>query len=322
MPPSSSRSKISPEGVVLPGPFAPALSVDVEEWFHNCWVPEYNAPSRPAGLSRELDRLLPRLAEELGRNASRATFFVLGELARECAPRLRELVVAGHEIACHGYHHLRANDLAPREFVSQLNDARRLLEDLTGVEVRGYRAPEWSLRAPSNPRLRLVAEAGFAYDSSLVRALGAGSRGNPDRPTRYRWSDGLALTELPPLTWGGRLRLPAAGWCGRLASPRWLLAAARRALAAGGLPLLVVHPWELVDRPCPGMYTGLARLFHDAGRVGFGERFRTILAGSTWRSLADVLAENERLQRRIAAGTGPADTAIDGLALAPAGASR
>ena len=296
--------------------------MDVEEWFHNCWVPEYNAPSRAAGLPRELDWLLPRLAEELARSSARATFFVLGELARECAPRLRELVAAGHEVACHGFHHQRANEVAPREFLAQLRDARALLADLTGVEVHGYRAPEWSLREPSNPRLRLVAEAGFAYDSSLVRALGAGSPENPVRPTRYRWSDGLELTELPPLTWGGRLRLPASGWCGRLAAPRWILAAVRRALAEDGLPLLVVHPWELVDRPSPGMYTGLARLFHDAGRVGFGERFRTILSGSTWKALAEVLSDNQLALRRLAAGAGPADTEISGLALAPSGAWR
>lgn len=322
MPPSNSRSKSSPEAERLGGTFAAALSVDVEEWFHSCWVPEYNRPERPAGLPRELDRLLPRLGDELAAYGARASFFVLGELAGQNAARLRELAAAGHEIGCHGEHHLRANDLAPDEFARSIGDARRKLEDLTGVAVRGFRAPEWSLRSPRNPRLRRVAEAGFEYDSSLVRAVGAGAPGNPDRPTRFRWADGVSLVEVPPLTWAGRLRLPAGGWCGRLAPPRWLLGAARGALATGGLPLLVVHPWELVDRPCPGSFTGFARLFHDAGRQGFAARFRTLLSGATWRPVAEVLDANARQVAAYAAAAAQVDTEIDGLGLASSVAAR
>ena len=272
--------------------FAPALSVDVEEWYHNCWIPEYVDPKRRPVLPEELDRLLPNLVEELAPFGARATFFVLGELAVRLAPRLRALADAGHEIACHGFHHFRANDLAPREFLREIRDAKALLEDLTGAPVNGFRAPEWSLRVPSNPRLRLVAEAGFVYDSSLVRALWSGSTRNSDRPVRYAWPDGLDLIEVPPLTWGGRLRLPASGWCGRAASPRWILRAVQDGQRSGRLPLLVVHPWELVDRPCPGLFTGLARFFHEAGRVGFAEHFRTLLSSSRWRPIEAVLDDS------------------------------
>ena len=107
----------------------------------------------------------------------------------------------------------------------------------------------------------------------------AKSAANPNAPSELTWSGGERLIELPPLTWAGRFRLPASGWCGRLAAPRWILRAARESLRSGRLPLLVVHPWELVDRPVPGMYTGLARLFHDAGRSGYRLRFRELLAG-------------------------------------------
>ena len=290
MPPFNSRSKI-PERRTLSGPFAPALSVDVEEWYHNCWIPEYNLPAGRPPLREELDRLLPRLAEELATGRARATFFVLGELADRVASRLRELVAAGHEIACHGWHHARANDLTPAEFRRQIVDSKRRLEEITGREVRGFRAPEWSLRSPANPRLRLVAEAGFTYDSSLVVSPLAGSGTNPDRPVRFDWGDGLSIAEVPPLSWGGMLRLPSGGWCGRQAPPAWILAAARRALRRGSLPLLVVHPWELVDRPCPGLMTGFARFFHDCGRLGFGERFGALVAGMPWRTIAEQLVE-------------------------------
>ncbi|MGE0639169.1 MAG: polysaccharide deacetylase family protein [Thermoanaerobaculia bacterium] len=273
----------------------PALSVDVEEWYHNCWVPEYNDPGPRPGLPDELDILLPRLVEELAVCRARATFFVLGELADRIAGRLRELVTAGHEIACHGWHHTRANELAPDEFLRQIRDSKRRLEDLTGAPVHGFRAPEWSLRTATNPRLRLVAEAGFAYDSSLVASPLAGSSRNPERPTRLRWGNGASLVEVPPLTWGGPLRLPAGGWCGRTAAPGWILSAIRRAGRRGALPLLVVHPWELVDRPCPGLFTGFARFFHDCGRRGFVDRFRSLLAATTWAPIAEQIVVPRRV---------------------------
>lgn len=291
MPPFSSRSKTSlPEIAPLAGRFAPALSVDVEEWYHNCWIPEYVDPALRPRLPEELDRLLPRLGEELARTGARATFFVLGELAVRTARRLRELAAAGHEIACHSFHHFRANSLSRDRFRAEIVRAKATLEEAVGLPVRGFRAPEWSLRDPANPRLRIVAEAGFTYDSSLVPAAGAGSSANPDRPARLRWEDGLSLIEIPPLTWGGPLRLPAGGWCGRAAAPRWILAAARRELRRGGLPLLVVHPWELAGRAVPGFLTGFARFFHEAAREDFPERFRVTLAGLPWQSIAVAAA--------------------------------
>ncbi|MEO7975034.1 MAG: polysaccharide deacetylase family protein, partial [Thermoanaerobaculia bacterium] len=240
MPLSSSRSKTSlPEIAPFVGRFAPALSVDVEEWYHNCWVPEYVDPQLRPHLPEELDWLLPELACEFARTGAKATFFVLGEVARRTAPRLRELAAEGHEIACHSFHHWRANNLACERFRTEIVSAKALLEDVVGSEIKGFRAPEWSLRGPENPRLRIVAEAGFTYDSSLMPAAGAGSASNPDRPVRLTWPDGVSLVEVPPLTWGRPFRLPAGGWCGRAAAPRWILAAARRQLRRGCLPLLV-----------------------------------------------------------------------------------
>jgi len=272
----------------IAGGFGPALSVDVEEWYHNCWVPEYVDPVRRPSLPEELDWLLPELAEELGQTGARATFFVLGEVTSRLAPRLRELAAAGHEIACHSFHHWRANTLGLDRFRAEISRAKAVLEETVGCEVRGFRAPEWSLRTVSNPRLRLVAEAGFVYDSSLVPAAGAGSSSNPVCPAKLVWSGGESLLEIPPLTWGGPLRLPANGWCGRAASPRWILGAARRRLRQGGLPLLVVHPWELTGRAVPGFLSGFARFFHEAAREEFRDRFRTTLAGLPWQTISSA----------------------------------
>jgi hypothetical protein len=122
-----------------------------------------------------------------------------------------------------------------------------------------------------------VAEIGFRYDSSLAPAWGSGSKANPVQPTLLTWPDGTQLVELPPLTWDARLRLPSWGWTGRVLGPRGLSFLARRAAVRGRLPLLTVHPWEVVTRPCPGAFTGFARLFHDCGRARFAESFDELL---------------------------------------------
>jgi polysaccharide deacetylase family protein (PEP-CTERM system associated) len=284
----------------LTAAFGCALTVDVEEWYHTCLVPGYVRPeSRPA-LREEVDRLLPELLAILAEAGCRATFFVLGEVAERLPGRVREIAAAGHEVASHGHIHLRASDRSPREFARDLRRSKAVLEDLTGQPVEGFRAPEWSLRCLGNVRLPLVAEAGFLYDSSLAPYPLAGRPSNPRQATRLAWPGGRELLEFPPLSYGGVLRLPAGSWTGRLARPERLVLAAIAHRDAGGLPVLVVHPWELSEQPSPEL-TGLAGFVHDTGREGYAARFREVLFSLPWSSIraaADLPA--------LAARPGPA----------------
>jgi peptidoglycan/xylan/chitin deacetylase (PgdA/CDA1 family) len=282
-------AEAAPTATRLSGPFGWALTVDVEEWYHNCQVPDYVEPARRPVLVEELDWLLPETAEWFARAGRTATFFVLGEVAARLPARIRELAAAGHEIASHGMHHLRARSRPLREFRADIARSRQLLEDVIGESIAGFRAPEWSLRRPGSAATRAVAEAGFIYDSSLMPALGSGRLDNPRFACRLRWPDGLKLLEFPPLVFAGRAQLPAGGWTGRLAPPRWIERAAVRHAERSGLPLLVVHPWEIVERPLPGDLTGLARFFHEAGRRGYRARFAALLAAHPWESIRRAL---------------------------------
>ncbi len=294
------------------GPFGCALTVDVEEWYHNCLVPSYVQPRLRPELPVELDRLLPAMLELLAEAGCRATFFVLGEVAERLPRRVRELAGAGHEVASHGFHHLRACERPAAEFARDVRRSKALLEDLLGEPVRGFRAPEWSLRTLRSPLLPLVAAAGFDYDSSLVPYSLSGRRANPVFASRLRWqlprtgatvpltatmtgdapagpaAASLELLELPVFTFGGVARIPAGSWTGRLVDPARLVAAAERHLRRGGLPVAVAHPWEISDRPTPGPLSGLARFIHETGRAGYLPKFRQILAGIRWRTLAEA----------------------------------
>src|ERR1700688_596092 len=234
------------------GAFGCALTVDVEEWYHNCLVPSYVQPRLRPELPVELERLLPELLGVLAEAGCRATFFVLGEVAERLPRRVRELARAGHEVASHGFHHLRACERPAAEFARDIRRSKALLEDLLGERVRGFRAPEWSLRSLRSP-----------------------------------------LRQLPVFTCGGAARIPAGSWTGRLVDPARLVAAAERHLRRGGLPVAVAHPWEISDRPTPGPLSGLARFVHETGRAGYLPKFRHVLAGLPWRTLAEAAGLRE-----------------------------
>jgi peptidoglycan/xylan/chitin deacetylase (PgdA/CDA1 family) len=291
-PVNSSLRATAPVVTRLEGRFGFALSVDVEEWYHTCLVPSYVQPERRPPLVAELDRLLPKLLDLFAEADCHATFFVLGEVAERLPGRIREIARAGHEVGSHGFHHLRACARPPEVFGRDIRRCKALLEDLLGEPIAGFRAPEWSLRDYRRPQVREVAAAGFLYDSSLAPYSLSGSRRNPLFASRLEWLASLAgdfrgeILELPPLTFGGGWRIPAGSWTGRLVAPERLAAAAHRHHAAGGLPVAVIHPWEVSEQPTPGPLSGLARFIHETGRLCYLPCLRRLLAAAPWRSLA------------------------------------
>lgn len=295
-----------PRVVRRAGPFGCALTVDVEEWYHTCLVPGFVQPERRPELPHELDRVIPEMLETFAAAGRTATFFVLGEVAARLPRLVREIAAAGHEVGSHGYLHLRATERTLDDFSRDLRRSKAVLEDVLGEPVRGFRAPEWSLRCLASARLPLVAEAGFLYDSSLAPCAFSGRPGNPRLISLLEWSGppALELLELPPLTFAGPLRLPAGSWTGRLAHPARLVRAAQAHLAAGGLPVAVVHPWEITGRPTPGRLTGLARFVHETGRDGFDLRFRELLCALPWTSVREAGALVPSTERAPALGPG------------------
>ncbi len=158
-----------------------------------------------------------------------------------------------------------------------MRDGKALLEDLAGVPVTGYRAPEWSLRGAASEWCDDLPELGFSYDSSRAPLPVIGDPAWPRRP--HRLPNGL--WELPPPVLSlGPWRVPMWGW-GLRALPTGLLRRRLTALAAedAGTPV-VIHPWELdADQPAlPGASLG-HRFAHSAGLKGYGARLRKLLSG-------------------------------------------
>jgi hypothetical protein len=112
---------------------------------------------------------IPRILDILARHAVRATFFVVGRDAEGQSTTLREVVAAGHEVAAHSMTHPVAFARLPLDRLShEIAEPRRALRDVLGVDVSGFRAPNWDLDQRSVP---ILAAAGYRYDASGFPSL-------------------------------------------------------------------------------------------------------------------------------------------------------
>jgi len=240
-----SRRAATPSGILN------ALTVDVEDYFQVSAFEGSIARSQwdtlPCRIERNVDRILSLLDE----HRTKATFFTLGWIAKRYPALVRKIGAAGHEVASHGFSHFRSSDQMPDAFSTDIREAKALLEDLCGSEVRGYRAPSFSV-GPRNPwAFECIAEAGYRYSSS-VYPIRHDHYGAPSSP-RFAHEVVPGLLELPVATVRFlSMNMPAGGGgYFRLlpyAVSRWSLQRIHRVDAQPAM--FYFHPWELdPDQP-------------------------------------------------------------------------
>jgi polysaccharide deacetylase family protein (PEP-CTERM system associated) len=241
---------------------------------------------------KRVDICVDRILGLLAPTPSRATFFVLGWVARRSPALVRRITEAGHEVGCHGDLHRRLFEMSPGEFRADLVRSRDTLQETLGAPVTAYRAPEWSIRTADNPALAILVEEGFTVDSSLTDAPPVGVPGNPTRPTMIRTASGPIL-EVPPLmgTFFSRRALWGGGVCMRMTRFSRIDSALERSLARGIPPVLYCHPWEFDEAhpPMPGL-TAVQRLVRFAGRRRTEKRLTVWLSRHTFAPISSVRA--------------------------------
>jgi polysaccharide deacetylase family protein (PEP-CTERM system associated) len=220
------------------------LSVDFEDWHQlvrrRIGVPGWEAAG-PA-----LGRQTAALLELLDGLAIRATFFILGMAARAHPDLVQEIAGRGHEIGCHGDRHHPVHAQTPGEFAADLRSARDTIERLTGRSPSGYRAPAFSITREAHWAFEVLADEGFAYDSSqhdtprIRDRVRTGEQG----PHRLQVSANSTLWEFPVAVWRtARARVPVGGASYWALLPRALVLKGLR--QAGPLAGLYLHPHEL-----------------------------------------------------------------------------
>jgi polysaccharide deacetylase family protein (PEP-CTERM system associated) len=205
------------------------MTIDVEDYFQvsafEQHIPRSAWDSLPCRVERNLDLIL----DLLDRHGAHATFFTLGWIAERYPALIRRIVESGHELASHGYSHGRAHEQTHDEFREDVRSAKRLLEDVSGTGVKGYRAPSFSIGRMNLWALECLEAEGYTYSSSIY-PIQHDHYGMPDAPRfLHRPQNVQGLIEIPVTTvrvWnknfpaggGGYFRLlpySVSSWCMR-----------------------------------------------------------------------------------------------------------
>lgn len=276
-----------------PSPAAPpaaarpnAMSVDVEDYYQVSAfagaVSRKDWSGMPSRVERNTDQVL-RLFAEAG---ARATFFVLGWVAERHPFLIRRIVGAGHELASHGYAHHRVGDQTPDQFRADVRRTRALLQDISGVDVTGYRAASFSIGADTLWAHGILAEEGYKYSSS-VYPVRHDHYGMPDAPrSAFAPVSGSDFREIPlttlrildrniPCSGGGYFRLVPYAFYQRM------LSAARS--QSGEPAIFYFHPWEIdPHQPRPAGTSARTRFRHYVNLDRTEPRLQRLLNDFAW----------------------------------------
>lgn len=252
------------------------LTIDVEDWFQvenfRQIIHPSSWPSFESRVERNTCRLLEMFSETqmpVSMNYERsfdfqnnyplpyprsplpgvkATFFILGWVAKRMPRLVREIHSLGHEVASHGFNHELAVQCRLEDLKNDIIDSKKLLEDIIGGPVYGYRAPSFSI---NENILRLIEETGFMYDSSY-NTFSANSRygkvdlsGSENVGVAKKISSGFYELPISNIEWAG-LVLPAGGGGYFRLYPLCLFAlGVRMMLRKNNAYVFYLHPWEI-----------------------------------------------------------------------------
>ena len=271
-----------------------ALSVDVEDWFQ---VGAFERTIRRddwASLTHRVERNTDAVLALFAEAGVHATFFTLGWVAERYPALMRRIVEAGHEVASHGYDHVRVFSLTAEEFRADLRRSRALLEDASGQAVVGYRAPSFSIDARTPWAHAVLAEEGYHYSSS-VAPIRHDHYGWPQAP-RFAWKpvEGSALVELPVTTavFAGRRLAAGGGGFFRLLPYGFSRWAIEQVNGRDQQPAIIYfHPWEIdPDQPRVAGAPLRSRLRHYSNLSVMAKKLRRLTRDFQWGRV-DALVE-------------------------------
>ena len=266
------------------------LTIDVEDWFHICGVEELIPEDSWPQLESRVTINTMKILEVLRQKRVKATFFVLGFVAERHPDLVKKIAREGHEIATHGYAHRRVYTMSPDMFRQDLKKAVSIISGITGYPVKGYRAPEWSIRDDSLWALNILQQEGFEYDSSMAPLPIIGNPNYATIPYRLKLDQGH-LWEFPPLVATSPLvNLPLGGGWGLRIFPYNFIRFTIRKLNNQGRPAVIfLHPREF-DLDNPYIRLPLAQKFVLDARVErTGKRLKRLLDDFHFTSVSAVL---------------------------------
>jgi polysaccharide deacetylase family protein (PEP-CTERM system associated) len=267
------------------------MTCDVEDYFQvsafEGIVPRERWSSVDCRIPRNIDKSLQLFSD----HGARATFFTLGWVAENQPEVVRRIVGEGHELASHGMCHKRVWSQSESEFRHDAGDAKKLLEDVGGAEVKGYRAASWSIDERTPWAHGVLAELGYSYSSSIY-PVSHDHYGMPDAPRQPFVVDDTGITEIPAST--SRLlgrNIPAGGGgyfrLFPLSFSKWII---ENYESNSHCPyVFYFHPWELdPDQPRFKQAPLRARFRHYLNLGSFEKRITDLLRSYRWGRMDEI----------------------------------
>ncbi|MEL7485581.1 MAG: XrtA system polysaccharide deacetylase [Pseudomonadota bacterium] len=294
--------------VAGPDPGAPspspsfAMSVDVEEYFQVWAFSDVIQRASWDGFALRAEKTTHKILDLFDAANARATFFMLGWLAERLPGLAREIMARGHEIASHGYEHIKVFDQSKEQFFDDVSRAKKILEDATGCEVLGYRAAGFSIDRRTPWAHEVLAAAGYAYSSS-THPIAHDHYGDPTGPqSPYAPIAGDPFIEAPVATatvLGRRWSAAGGGWF-RAAPYGVSKALLERAARVQASPVIFYfHPWEIdPDQPRIKSATRKAKLRHYLNLSSMEAKLERLLDDFQWGTVGAAVTRN---QARLAA---------------------
>ncbi len=176
-------------------PVKQVMTVDVEDYFHVSAFEKTIKRSDWKNLELRVESNTYRLLDIFAQYNAKCTFFTLGWVAERCPHLVKAIVEQGHELASHGYAHQRTNTMTPEQFRVDVAKSKQLLEDASGQEIIGYRAPSFSFDESNTWVYNILMELGFKYSSSTY-PIKHDLYGVPHWP-RFKHSKAEGIIEIP-----------------------------------------------------------------------------------------------------------------------------
>ena len=268
-----------------------AMTIDVEDYFQVHAFADAVRRDQWDGLETRVEGNTYRALEIFADAGVKATFFTLGWVAERYPKLVRDVTAAGHELASHGWSHVKANTQSPAEFRSDVERTRKTLEDIGGVPVVGYRAASYSIDTSNLWAFDELAEAGYRYSSS-VYPIRHDHYGMPDAPRFAFRPSANGILEVPVTTVrvGGR-NLPCGGGGYFRLLPYWLYRLGlRRVNRADTQPgVFYFHPWELdPEQPRVDGISAKARFRHYLNLHRMRARLERLLRDFQWKRMDEI----------------------------------
>lgn len=271
-----------------------AFTVDVEDYFQVSAFENHVRRTEWDSYASRVESNTRRLLALLDRHEVKATFFVLGWVARRQPRLVREIHAAGHEIGSHGYWHRLIYDQSPDEFRDDVRAARTVLTDITGDDVVAYRAPTFSITNQSLWALDILAEEGFSVDSSIV-PVHHDRYGIPGADYGMHTIDTPfgRMVECPPaVARYGRFNFPVGGGgYFRLCPLHWTISRLKAINHKRRQPFVFyIHPWEVdPQQPRMDVDSWTSQFRHRVGLASTERKLGKLLGKFRFGRLCDVI---------------------------------